>query len=110
MMPSTSSPYPLLAPPTCSSRLPPLRCFVGLRWSAPRIQVGPFPRSPSSERSNCCLTTVVIQLGNREASLGGVTVRLCCLILVAAWYRSGSIRMRLQGLPRVRVDAVVDSG
>ncbi|CAM0944338.1 unnamed protein product [Alopecurus aequalis] len=38
MRPS-SSPYPLLPPPTCSSRLPLLRCFVGLRWSAPRVQV-----------------------------------------------------------------------
>ncbi|RLN07108.1 APO protein 2, chloroplastic [Panicum miliaceum] len=38
MRPSTS-PLVLLHPPTCSSRLLPLRSFVGLRWSGPRFQV-----------------------------------------------------------------------
>uniref|UniRef100_A0A0D3FA45 APO domain-containing protein n=1 Tax=Oryza barthii TaxID=65489 RepID=A0A0D3FA45_9ORYZ len=77
MMPSTSSPYPLLAPPTCSSRLPPLRCFVGLRWSAPRIQVREYPdavggiakgaggrggrfRAPASSISQPCSRTIII--------------------------------------------------
>ncbi|CAL5023647.1 unnamed protein product [Urochloa decumbens] len=38
MRPSTSA-SALLPPPTCFSRLPTLRSFVGLRWSAPRFQV-----------------------------------------------------------------------
>nr|CAB3447848.1 unnamed protein product [Digitaria exilis] len=38
MRPSTQLP-----PPTCSSRLPQLRSFVGLRWSAPRFQVRERP-------------------------------------------------------------------
>ncbi|CAN6233563.1 unnamed protein product [Urochloa humidicola] len=38
MRPSIPSSF-LLPPPTCSSCLPPLRSFVGLRWSVPRFQV-----------------------------------------------------------------------
>ncbi|GJM86746.1 hypothetical protein PR202_ga02636 [Eleusine coracana subsp. coracana] len=38
MRPSTSA-TPLLPPPSCSSRLPQIIHFVGLRWSAPRFQV-----------------------------------------------------------------------
>uniref|UniRef100_A0A0A9CKK7 APO domain-containing protein n=1 Tax=Arundo donax TaxID=35708 RepID=A0A0A9CKK7_ARUDO len=38
MRPSTS-PSALLPPPTCSSRLPQLCSFAGLRWSAPRFRV-----------------------------------------------------------------------
>lgn len=38
-MRSSTSASALLHPPTCPSRLPPLRSFVGFRWSAPRFQV-----------------------------------------------------------------------
>ncbi|EMS56751.1 hypothetical protein TRIUR3_16773 [Triticum urartu] len=82
MRPS-SSPYPLPPPPTCSSRLPQLRSFVGLRWSAPRVQVrrqldavagigsgargcgGRF-RAPASSASQPCYSSIVIRNDNSQ--------------------------------------------
>ncbi|KAM0834226.1 hypothetical protein ACQ4PT_063734 [Festuca glaucescens] len=82
MRPS-SSPYPLLPPPTCSSRLPPLRCFVGLRCSAPRVQVrerlnsvagigsgtrgcdGRF-RTPASSAYQPCHRAIIIRNDNSQ--------------------------------------------
>ncbi|KAM3225258.1 hypothetical protein ACQJBY_058169 [Aegilops geniculata] len=82
MRPS-SSPYPLPPPPTCSSRLPQLRCFVGLRCSAPRVQVrrqldavagigsgargcGARFRAPASSASQPCYSSIVIRNDNSQ--------------------------------------------
>ncbi|KAE8805333.1 APO protein 2, chloroplastic [Hordeum vulgare] len=73
-----SSPYPLPPPPTCSSSLPQLRCFVGLRWSAPRVQVrrqldavagvgsGARFRAPASSGSQPCYSSIIIRNDNSQ--------------------------------------------